>query len=169
MKRTTILRVLPALLLTLAATAATAKPAGDLSKLPPAGYDETRDPAADLKAAVVQAQQENKRILLEVGGEWCIYCRVLNKLIHDDERLTQRLHDGFVVIKVNFSEKEENEDFLSHYPKIPSYPHLFLLESDGALLLSKNPDDFMDGDEYVPELILAFLETWAPKGGAGKR
>jgi len=67
MKRTRILRVLSAMLLTLTATAGAAVGS---SKLPPAGYDESRDPAADLKAAVAQAQRENKRILLEVGGEW---------------------------------------------------------------------------------------------------
>ena len=136
------------------------------ASLPPAGYDKTRDPAADLKAAVAQAKQENKRILLEVGGEWCVFCRLLNKVIHDDERLTRRLHDSFVVVKVNFSPDVRNEVFLSQYPKIPSYPHLFLLESDGSLLLSHNPDAFMSGDGYVPDLILAFLEKWAPKDKA---
>jgi thioredoxin-related protein len=162
MKRTRILRVLSAMFLTLAATAGAA---GSSSKLPPAGYDESRDPGADLKVAVAQAQRENKRILLEVGGEWCIYCRILNKVIHDDQRLTQRLRDGFVVVKVNFSDRVKNEAFLSRYPQIPSYPHLFLLESDGKLLLSQNPDDFMKDDKYVPDLILAFLEKWEPKRG----
>ena len=160
MKRTRILRVLSAMLLTLAVLAGTAWAAGGSSKLPPAGYDESRDPAADLKAAVAQAQRENKRILLEVGGEWCIYCRILNKVIHDDERLTQRLRDGFVVVKVNFSDRVKNEAFLSRYPQIQSYPHLFLLESDGALLLSQTPDDFMKDDKYMPDLLLAFMEKW---------
>lgn len=168
MKRTGILRLLSAMLLTLAMTvgvAATAWAAGGSSKLPPAGYDESLDPAADLKAAVAEAQRENKRILLEVGGEWCVYCRILNKVIHDDERLTKHLRDGFVVVKVNFSESVKNEAFLSRYPPILSYPHLFLLESDGALLLSQAPDDFMKDGKYVPDLILAFLEKWEPKRG----
>ncbi len=133
------------------------------SKLPPAGYDKTRDPAADLQAAVAQAQRENKRILLEIGGEWCGYCRLLNKVIHDDPRLTRRLQDSFIVIKVNFSPDVRNEAFLSRFPPIQSYPHLFLLESDGSLLLSQTPDAFMNGNKYAPDLILAFLEKWAPK------
>ncbi|MES1243727.1 MAG: thioredoxin family protein [Acidobacteriota bacterium] len=168
MKRTRILRALAAMHLTLAVTAGVAGAAGGSSKFPPAGYDESRDPAADLKAAVAQAQRENKRILLEVGGEWCIYCRILNKVIHDDERLTQRLRDGFVVVKVNFSDTVKNEAFLSRYPQIQSYPHLFLLEADGALLLSQTPDDFMKDDKYVPDLILAFLEKWEPKSSANR-
>lgn len=151
--------------LTLCATlwTATALFGGAPSKLPPAGYDKTRDPAADLKAAVKQAQQENKRILLEIGGEWCVYCRILNKVIHDDARLTKRLYDSYIVIKVNFSPDVRNEAFLSKFPPIQSYPHLFLLDSDGSLLLSQTPDEFMKGDDYMPDLILAFLEKWAPK------
>ena len=133
------------------------------SKLPPAGYDKTRDPAADLTAAIRQAQRENKRILLEVGGEWCVYCRLLNKVIHGDERLVKRLEDGFIVIKVNFSSDVKNEAFLARYPPIPSYPHLFVLETDGTFLLSETPDSFMDKDRYVADKILAFLEKWTPK------
>jgi thioredoxin-related protein len=137
--------------------------AGTPSKLPPAGYDKTRDPAADLTAAIPQAQRENKRILLEVGGEWCVYCRLLNKLVHEDERLAKRLEEDFLVIKVNFSPDVKNEAFLSHYPTIPSYPHLFVLETDGTFLLSETPDSFMGHDKYVADKILAFLEKWAPK------
>jgi thioredoxin-related protein len=133
------------------------------ANLPPAGYDKTRDPAADLRAAVVQAQQENKRILIEVGGEWCIFCRLLNKTIHDDERLTRRLDASFIVLKVNFSPDVRNEAFLSKFPQIQSYPHLFVLDSDGSLLLSHNPDALMNGNKYAPDLILAFLEKWAPQ------
>jgi thioredoxin-related protein len=133
------------------------------SKLPPAGYDPARDPAADLKTAIAQAQKENKRILLEVGGEWCPYCRLLNKVIHDDAKLLGRLNEGFVVVKVNFSPGVPNEAFLSQYPKIPSYPHLFVLDKDGKLLLSQTPDDFMKDDKYVPELVMGFVQKW----GAG--
>jgi thioredoxin-related protein len=140
--------------------------AGVPSKLPPAGYDETRDPAADLKAAISQAQKENKRILLEVGGEWCVYCRLLNKVIHEDERLVKRLDHDFVVIKVNFSVDVTNDAFLARYPTIPSYPHLFVLETDGTFLVSETPDTFMDKDKYMPDKILAFLEKWAPKNRA---
>jgi len=75
----------------------------------------------------------------------------------------KRLEDGFIVIKINFSDDVKNELFLSHYPAIPSYPHLFVLETDGTFLLSETPDSFMDKDKYVADKILAFLEKWAPK------
>ena len=51
----------------------------------PAGYDPARDPAADLKSAMTEAQRDGKRILLEVGGEWCVWCQFLNNLFTEDE------------------------------------------------------------------------------------
>ena len=84
-------------------------------------------------------------------------------MVHEDERLAKRLADDFIVVKVNFSSDVKNEAFLSRYPTIPSYPHLFVLETDGTFLLSETPDSFMDHDKYVADKILAFLETWAPK------
>jgi thioredoxin-related protein len=150
--------VLPAVLWVLLTAAAP-------SRLPPAGYDPSRDPAADLKAAIPQAQKEHKRILLEVGGEWCVYCRLLNKTIHENQQLLSRLESNFIVLKVNFSDEVKNEAFLSRYPKIPSYPHLFVLDADGKLLLSQTPDDFLKNDKYVADLVLAFVEKWGPKAG----
>ncbi|BDQ03700.1 hypothetical protein [Ignavibacterium sp.] len=35
-------------------------------------FDPTRNPEQDLKNAIEYAQKTNKRIILDVGGEWCI-------------------------------------------------------------------------------------------------
>ena len=39
-----------------------------------ADYDEARSPSEDLEAAVERARAEGKRILIQVGGEWCGWC-----------------------------------------------------------------------------------------------
>src|SRR4051812_17112449 len=41
-------------------------------------FDPTRDPKPDLEAAVIRARNENKRIILDVGGEWCIWCKKMD-------------------------------------------------------------------------------------------
>ena len=63
-------------------------------------------------------------------------------------------------MKVNYSEENRNEEFLSLYPKIPGYPHLYVLRSDGALLFSKSTAELEAGDSYDEALVLAFLERW---------
>ena len=39
------------------------------------------------------------------------------------------------------SEENENKEFLSKYPEIKAYPHLFILEKDGSLLHSQNTEE----------------------------
>jgi len=128
-----------------------------------AGYDPKRDPAADLKAAVQQAKGSGRRILLEVGGEWCGWCHVLDKLIDSDKEVAARLRDGFVVVKVNWSPENENSRFLGAYPPIYGYPHYFVLESDGTYLRSQPVDAFSKGNGYDRGKLLAFLKQWSPQ------
>jgi Thioredoxin-like len=128
-----------------------------------AGYDPKRDPAADLKAAVREAKGSGRRILLEVGGEWCAWCHVLDKLIDSDKEVAARLRDGFVVVKVNWSPENENSRFLGAYPPIYGYPHYFVLESDGTYLRSQPVDAFSKGNGYDRGKLLAFLKQWSPQ------
>lgn len=49
-----------------------------------AEYGIDRDPAADLKATVERAQAGGKRILIQVGGEWCGWCKLLEEDVLDE-------------------------------------------------------------------------------------
>jgi thioredoxin-related protein len=159
--RTSFFRVLAVLLLAgslgLGATA-TARAAES------AGYDTKRDPAADLKAAIHQTKTNGRRILLEVGGEWCSWCHVLHELFTTDKEIRERLREDFVVVKVNWSSENENTQFLSAYPPIEGYPHLFVLESEGTFLWSQNTGEFEKrGNGYDRGKVLAFLKHWSPQ------
>src|SRR3990172_7729166 len=94
-------------------------------------YDPTRNPAADLAATVENAKATNKRILIQVGGQWCGWCHELDKYIAEHGAVAAELRDHFIIMKVNYSDENENADFLAGYPNIPGYPHLFVLESGG--------------------------------------
>lgn len=125
-------------------------------------YDPGRDPSADLEAAVERAQVNRKRILLEVGGEWCGWCHTLDRFIEEHPAVSARLAESFLIVKVNFSPENRNEQFLTAYPEIPGYPHIYVLETDGSLLHSQNTFELESGRTYSEEAILAFLEAWAP-------
>ncbi len=73
---------------------------------------------------------------------------------------------NFVVVKVNYSKENKNEQFLSQFPKIPGYPHLFVLESSGKLLQSQSSGELESGDHHDHDKILAFLKKWAPNPGS---
>jgi thiol:disulfide interchange protein len=125
-------------------------------------YDPARNPAEDLKQAVSIAQKENKRIMLELGGNWCIWCRHMDDFYAAHKELLQFRADHYILMKVNVSEENANEIFLAQFPAAAGYPHIYILESDGTFLHSQNTAELEDGvDSYVLEVFLTFLQKWA--------
>lgn len=72
------------------------------------------------------------------------------------------LQDNFVIMKVNYSSENENEEFLKNYPDVPAYPHFFVLDSDGTLLHSQGTAELEEGRGYNQEAFLRFLNEWRP-------
>ena len=129
-------------------------------------FDPTRDPAKDLTAAEAQAKAEHKNILLDVGGNWCSWCHLLDRTLHENADLKSALESHFVVLHVNWSRENENEAFLSHYPKADGFPYLLVLSPEGKLLHAQPTSpleaDHKLGSGYNLEAMRAFLKAWAP-------
>lgn len=125
-------------------------------------FDPTRNPFDDLKSAVELAKESNKRIILDVGGEWCIWCHRIDAFMHNTEEIKSILEESFIVVKINYSKENKNEKFLSQYPAIEGYPHFFVLESDGKLLHSQNTGDLEKDKDYDKDKFLKFLNKWKP-------
>lgn len=123
-------------------------------------FDPTRNPFEDLKIAVDEAGKSSKRIILDVGGEWCIWCHRIDAFMNNTEEIKSLLDEKFIVLKVNFSKENKNEKFLSQYPTIEGYPHFFVLEKDGSLLHSQNTGELEKDKDYDKEKFLAFLNKW---------
>ena len=121
---------------------ASAKPPGMLVRndlyLSSTEYDPARDPKADLAAGIVAAQTSGKRILLDIGGEWCIWCHILDDYLARKKDVGDAFAASFVIVKITWEPKKQNEAFLSAYPKADGYPHFYVLDSSGKFLASQN-------------------------------
>lgn len=124
-------------------------------------YDASRDPAKDLRDAIALAAKANKRILLEVGGDWCVYCNIMDETFDSHPQLRKVRDTFYVSLKVNYSKENPNDAFLSHYPKIADYPQFFVLDSKGALLHSQPTHPFEHGKKYNVGKIDEFLRRWS--------
>lgn len=125
-------------------------------------FDEKRDAAADIKLGIAEAKRSGRRLLLDVGGEWCIWCHRFDTLLMRNPDLSDFMHKNFVVVKLNYSKENKNKNVLSKYPKIPGYPHLFVLDAKGKLLHSQDTGELEEGKGHSKEKVLTFLQTWAP-------
>jgi thioredoxin-related protein len=141
------------------ASAATEKTAPPIER---EKFDPERDPAADLLKAVEQASAEHKRIILDVGGEWCVWCRYMDRFFILHPELNALKEKNFVWVKVTMDEKNQNKPFLSGYPAISGYPHFFILDEKGKLLKSQSTAVLESDKTYDLQKFIAFFKTWAP-------
>jgi thiol:disulfide interchange protein len=125
-------------------------------------YDPKADAAADFKKALHQAAREGKNVLMDVGGEWCSWCHRMDKFFVDNPPLLEERRKSYVFLKVDFSDEHKNETFLDQFPKIEGYPHLFVFDSKGKLLVSQETGDLEAGKSYDLDKFMAFLKKWAP-------
>ena len=111
---------------------------------------------------MTKATAAHKRIILDVGGEWCGWCRYMDEFFTANPTLNRTRNKNYIWLKINYSEENENRQFLAAYPDIPGYPHLFVLDADGKLLQSQDTSTFECGPKYSADAILKFLNDWAP-------
>jgi thioredoxin-related protein len=130
--------------------------------VPVTKYDAKRDAAADIQSAIKEAQRNKKRVLLEVGGEWCSWCHTLDKFFETHPDLLALREQNFITVKINFSEENENKEVLSRYAAIESYPHILILDSDGRFLHSQDTGVLESGKSYDLARLTEFLTKWAP-------
>lgn len=125
-------------------------------------YNPQADAAKDIQAAVAEAAKSDRRVLVEVGGNWCIWCRYIEEFFASHPDIREFRDKNYVMVRVSYSEENKNEAVLSKYPKIPGYPHFFVLDSDGKLIHSQDTSKLEEGRGYNADSMKHFLEDWAP-------
>lgn len=123
----------------------------------PARFDPRRDALADLAQALAAAQAQGKAVLVDVGGEWCTWCHILDRFLASRAEVRRTLEEHYVWLKVNYSPQNRNEALLSRWPRAAGYPHLYVLDGAGQLLASQATGELEAGKDYDEARMLAFL------------
>ena len=156
------------LLMGLGLSALSAQTSNQAKYVPVLKYDPQRNADQDIRDAVIEAKRTHRRVLLEVGGEWCSWCHTLDNYFDAHADLTALRDRNFVTVKINFSEANQNREVLSRYPAIPGYPHLFVLDSDGKFLHSQDTSPLESQKSYSLERLVSFLSYWSWSPGDQK-
>jgi thiol:disulfide interchange protein len=129
----------------------------------PQKFEPARDAARDLEVALQLARATKRNVLVEIGGEWCTWCHIMDRFFVANADLKQLRDASFVWLKVNYSRENANEALLSRWPKVAGYPHLFVLDGDGRMLQSQDTSLLEAGKSYDANSFRAFLAEWSPK------
>jgi thioredoxin-related protein len=132
----------------------------------PARFDPSRDAAADVAEAIALANAQGKHVIVDVGGEWCSWCHILDRFIAGNPYVRSLIDAKYIWVKVNFSKENRNEALLARWPKVAGYPHLFVLDANGRLLHSQDTGRLESGHGYDRRKFVAMLQRWAPPGAS---
>jgi thiol:disulfide interchange protein len=130
-------------------------------------YDVKADASVQIAAAVASAAAQNKRVILDFGANWCIWCHRLHSTFEGDPGVAKALADGFIVVMVDVNTRhgeKRNAAVNERYgnPIVHGIPVLVVLDSVGKQLTTKDSGDLEEGDGHSPAKIKAFLAQWAP-------
>lgn len=123
-------------------------------------YDDQRDPFIDAKAAIALANQSNRNVLIEIGGNWCSWCHKIDAFLADNPDIYNALHQNFVLLKVSVSDVNENEKFMAGLPPVLGYPHMYISTGKGKVILSKDTAEFLHSGNYSRTAWLDFIEQF---------
>ena len=85
--------------------------AGDTTKL----YNPAANVKKDVAAAVAKAKKEGKHVMLQVGGNWCIWCARFHEFVTKDAQLDSLMNANYVVYHLNYSKENYNAKLLTKY------------------------------------------------------
>jgi thiol-disulfide isomerase/thioredoxin/glutaredoxin len=122
-------------------------------------YDETADAKSLVATALTAAKRENRRVLIQWGGNWCSWCVLLHDKFKAHKVLSMTLRYEYDVVYVD----SKNKELMEHYKADPKkgVPYLTVLDADGKVLANEETEQFetkIDGKNgHDAEKLQAFL------------
>jgi len=128
-------------------------------------YNPMADAKADIASAVKKAAAEHKNVLLQIGGNWCIWCIRFNDLVTRDPDLDKYVRDNYEIVHVNYSPENMNEKLLAElgYPQRFGFPVFIVLDDKGNRLHTQNSDYLEEGEGHSKKKVMGFFTSWSPK------
>ncbi|WP_293881763.1 MULTISPECIES: thioredoxin family protein [unclassified Sphingobacterium] len=126
-------------------------------------YNPDADAQDDINRLLVQAKQERKNIIIQAGGNWCVWCLRFNDYIHKTQSVDKLLKNSFLYYHLNYSKENKNETVFQKYAPEGSklgYPFFIVLDSNGKTLHVQESGSLEKGKWYDEEKVLNFLTAW---------
>lgn len=127
-------------------------------------YNPNADAKSDIESAIKQAQQENKHVFLQIGGNWCPWCIKFHQFIEADEELKTQMNNSYVVVKVNYDRDNRQEDLLRklEYPQRFGFPVFVVLDETGKRIHTQNSAYLEKEKSYDKKTVMGFFKNWSP-------
>lgn len=149
-----------------AIVAANKKRAAEEKAKLPKPYDATENAEAKIAELVKKAKTENKNIILQAGGNWCIWCLRFNNFVQTTPELKEIVDENYLYYHLNYSPENKNEKVFAKYDNPGAkfgYPVFIVLDQNGKMIHTQDSAVLEEGKGYSKEKVKDFFEKWTPK------
>jgi thiol:disulfide interchange protein len=138
----------------------------DLSSLPiveRSPYDGNANADADVAAAFARARKSHKRVLLDMGGNWCGDCVVLaNIMLLPEMKPFMTRHFEFVSVDVGRFNKNLQIPTSFGVKIDGGVPAILVVEPDGRTVVNpSNISALEDARHMTPQALADWIAQWA--------
>ncbi len=135
---------------------------GQLAQPLPLPYDETADAPSAIRAATARARAHHRLLLIDLGGNWCLDCRLLAGTIAlPDVAPFVRAH--YEVVTVDVGRYAKNMDVPGLYGAGPwqGVPMVLIVDPrDGRLVNAGHTTALTDARSLSPQALADWLAQW---------
>jgi len=168
--RTLLSALAAASFLAMAATAATAPrisiaSLADLPVVERTPYDENANADITVNAAFARAKKSGKRVLIDLGGNWCGDCIVLANLMQLPE-MKSFMAAHFEIVSVDVGRFSKNLQIPARFGttdrlKSGGVPAIIVAEPNGTFVNQSDISALEDARHMTPQAIADWLAQWA--------
>lgn len=127
----------------------------------PTPYQPAADARADLDRALARARSTGKRVLIELGGNWCADCRVVAGVLAIPEA-KRFMDEHYVVVTVDVGRMDRNLDIPGRFGvTLAGVPTLLVLDGEGRLLNAATSAELTSARDMKPQAILDYFARWS--------
>jgi thiol-disulfide isomerase/thioredoxin len=128
----------------------------------PLPYDEKADADRQVAAAKAQAKKEKKKLLIDLGGNWCPDCRVFAGVLELPE-VAAFVKRHYVVVTVDVGRMDKNLQIPGHYgiDKVRGVPAVLIVDPKTDKLLNDGRlFALADARHMTPQALADWLAQW---------
>ncbi|HUJ03297.1 MAG TPA: thioredoxin family protein [Rhizomicrobium sp.] len=128
----------------------------------PYPYDPGADANADVEAAFAKARTEHKRVLIDLGGNWCGDCRVLAGVMALPE-VRRFLDAHYIVVDVDVGRFDRNLQIPARFgitQRLEGVPSILVADPDGKLIDAGHVSALADARSMTPQALADWLAQW---------
>ena len=112
---------------------------------------------------MAESKLSNKKIIVDVFTDWCVWCKKMDKTTYDDKKVVSYLNEKYLAVKLDAESNSEltfegvkySEQQFSHGLGITGYPSTIFIDENGKVITVVpgyiQPNEFLNIIKYIGE------------------